>query len=160
LRLVANFDDGQVFAVTAQIPAIYTATMTGFFPREHDGEWAWRWMGAAAAWTIVNTSARPIVATLGLEASAFYRARGMELLLDGRPVELMEPAEHVQTLIIEPSRRTYRIGPLTVLPGGHELAFHPSEAPTVAGDRVHNDDGRLLSFAFGAWSWDVPSARR
>ena len=86
LRVAASFDDGQVFAVTAQTPAIYTATMTGFFPREHDGERSWRWMGADAAWTIVNTSARPIVATLGLEMSAFHRARRMELRLDGRPV--------------------------------------------------------------------------
>ena len=58
--------------------------MTGFFPREHDAEWTWRWMGKDAAWTIVNTSAQPIVATLGIEMSAFHRARRMELLLDGR----------------------------------------------------------------------------
>ena len=58
LRVAASFDDGQVFAVTAPTPAIYTATMTGFFPREHDAEWSWRWMGADAAWTIVNTSAQ------------------------------------------------------------------------------------------------------
>ena len=45
LRVAARFDDGQVFAVTARTPAIYTATMTGFFPREHDAEWTWRWMG-------------------------------------------------------------------------------------------------------------------
>ena len=110
LRVAASFDDGQVFAVTAQTPAIYTATMTGFFPREHDGERSWRWMGADAAWTIVNTSARPIVATLGLEMSAFHRARRMELLLDGRRVE------NVQTLVVEPSRRIYQIGPLTMPP--------------------------------------------
>ncbi len=54
-------------------PAIYTAAMTGFFPREHDAEWSWRWMGADAAWTIVNTSAQPIVATLDLDMSAFHR---------------------------------------------------------------------------------------
>ena len=95
--------------------------------------------GADAAWTIVNTSARPIVATLGLEMSAFHRPRRMELLLDGRPV---------QTLVVEPSRRIYQIGPLTVAPGDHELVFHPAEAPTVAGD-VHRQrrPARRLSFA-------------
>ena len=152
LRVAARFDDGQVFAVTAQIPPIYTGTMRGFFRREHDAEWTWRWMGKDASWTIVNTGAQPIVATLGLELSAFHRARRMELLLDARPVE------NVQTLVVEPSRRIYQIGPLTVAPGGHELVFHPAEAPTVASDVIDNGDGRPLSFALGTWSWDVPGA--
>jgi hypothetical protein len=144
LRVAARFDDGQVFAVTAQTPAIYTATMTGFFPREHDAEWAWRWMGADAAWTIVNTGARPIVATLGLEVSAFHHARGLELLLDGR---------HVQALVVEQSRRIHQLGPLTVIPGSHELVFHPAEVPTVASDVIDSGDRRPLSFALGTWTW-------
>ena len=151
LHVAARFDDGQVFAVTARTPVIYTATLTGFFPREHDAEWTWRWMGKHAAWTIVNTSTQPIVTTLGIELSAFHRARHMELLLDGR---------HVQTVVVEPPRRIYQIGPLTVIPGGHELVFQPSEAPTVASDVINNGDGRRLSFALGVWSWDVPSAQR
>ena len=100
--------------------------------------------GSDAAWTIVNTSAQPIVATLGLEMSAFHRARRMELLLDGRPVE---------NVVVEPARRIYQIGPLTVIPGDHELVFHPAEAPTVAGDVINNGDRRPLSFALGTWSW-------
>jgi hypothetical protein len=80
-------------------------------------------MGADAAWTIVNTSPRPIAATLDLELSAFHRTRRMELLLDRR---------HVQTLAVEPSRRLLRLGPLTVPPGAHALGFHPAEGPTVA----------------------------
>jgi hypothetical protein len=150
LRLAARFDDGQVFAVTAQTPAVYTAGMTGFFPREHDAEWAWRWMGSDAAWTIANTGAQPIAATLGLEMSAFQRARRMEVRLDGR---------HVQTLVVEPPRRHYQVGPLTVLPGNHELVFHPSEGPTVASDVINNGDRRPLSFAFGSWNWTVRSDR-
>jgi hypothetical protein len=125
--------------------------MTGFFPREHDAEWTWRWMGDHAAWTIVNTRTQPIVTTLGIELSAFDRARHMELRLDGR---------QVQTVVVEPPRRIYYIGPLTVIPGGHELAFQPSEAPTVAGDVIHNGDGRPLSFAFGVWTWNVPGGQR
>ena len=162
LRVAAGFDDGQVFAVTARTPAILTALMTGFSPREHDAEWTWRWMGTDASWTITNTRAQPIVATLGLELSAFHRARRMELLFDGRPVNNVKNVEHVehvesvQTLVVEPARRIYRIGPLTVTPGDHELAFHPSEAPTVAADVISNGDERLLSFAVGTWSWDAP----
>src|SRR5580704_16949292 len=133
LRVAARFDDGQVLAVTARTPAIYTATMTGFFPREHDAGWTWRWMGNDAAWTIVNTTLQPVVTTLGLEMSAFSRARRMELRLDGRPV-----GSQLENIVVEPSRRVYRIGPLTVTAGDHELAFLPSEAPTVAGD-ILND---------------------
>jgi hypothetical protein len=146
LRVAARFDDAQVFAVSAEQPAIYAATMTGFSPREHDGAWAWRWMGADAAWTIANTGRRPIVATLGLEMSAFHQARRMDVRLDGR---------HVQTLLVQPSRRVYQIGPIAVIPGDHELQFHPAEEPTVAGDVINNDDPRPLSFALGAWNWTV-----
>ena len=146
LTLAARFGDGQVFAVTAQTPAIYTATMTGFSPREHEAERSWRWMGAGAAWTIVNTSDRPIVATLGLEMSAFHRERHLELRLDGHPV---------QTLAVGPPRRVYQIGPLTLSPGDHELVFQPVEVPTVAGDVINNGDRRPLSFALGRWNWTV-----
>jgi hypothetical protein len=146
LPVAARFDDGQVFTVPAFTPAIHTATMTGFFPREQDAEWTWRWMANEAAWTIVNTSAQPIVATLGIELAAFYRARRMDLRLDGR---------QLQTLVAEPSRRIYQIGPLTLSPGDHELVFHPAEAPAVAGDVINNGDRRRLSFAFGTWNWSV-----
>lgn len=146
LRVAANFDDGEVFAVTARRPAIYTDTMTGFFPREHDAEWTWRWMGTDATWTVVNASAQPIVATLGIELSAFHNAREMEMRLDG---------VYAQTLVVGPLRRIYQVGPLTVAPGVHELVFHPAEAPTVARDVISNDDPRRLSFAVGTWDWGV-----
>jgi hypothetical protein len=159
LRVAANFHDGQVFAVTGSPPAIFTATMTGFSPRERDGEWSWRWMGNDAAWTIVNTTAQPIVASLAIELSAFHRARRMELRLDGHPVDNVKNVENLETLVVEPSiRRIYEIGPLTVLPGIHELVFHPAEAPTLAADvlnQIDNRDRRRLSFALGTWSWTV-----
>jgi hypothetical protein len=151
LQVAATFDDGRVFAVVARTPAIYTATMTGFFPREHDAEWKWRWMGKDGAWTIVNTSAQPIVTTLDIELSAFHNARRMELLLDGRDL---------QTLVVEPPRRIYQIGPLTVIPGDHELVFHPAEVPTVANDVINNGDRRALSFALGTWHWTIPGEQR
>jgi hypothetical protein len=148
LRVAARFADGRVFAVTATTPPIYTATMTGFFPRENDGKRSWQWMGATAAWTIVNTGARPIAATLGLDLSAFDRARRMDVLLDGRPV---------QTLVVEPARRIDQLGPLTVGPGDHQLVFHATEAPTVPDDVANNGDRRPLSFALGTWTWTVRS---
>jgi hypothetical protein len=150
LRVAASFDDGQVFAVTAPTPAIYTAAMTGFYPREHNKEWSWRWMGAGAAWTIVNTSGRTIVAVAGIEMSAFHRPRRLELLLDGQPV---------QTLLVEQPRRIYQLGSLTVTPGHHVLLFRPDEPPTVASEVIANGDSRQLSFALGTWSWIVQDER-
>jgi len=147
LRVAARFANGRVFAVTATTPPIYTATMTGFFPRENDGKRSWQWMGATAAWTIVNTGARPIVATLGLELSADPADR-MDVQLDGRPV---------QTLVVEPSRRIYQLGPLTVGPGDHQLVFHATGAPTVPDEVANNGDRRRLSFALGTWAWTVRS---
>ena len=152
MRLAVSFDDGLVFAVTARPPAIYTAVMTGFSPREHDADRSWQWMGAGAAWTIVNTTAGPIAATLDLELSAFAHPRLVELRLDGRPV---------QTLLVEPARRVYQIGPVTVLPGNHEILFHPTDPPTVASAVISDPsaDTRPLSLAFGTWSWAARSNR-
>ena len=146
LRVVAKFNDGQVLAVRARAPAIYTAAMTGFSPREHNADWTWRWMGQDAAWTIVNTRARPIVATLEIELSAFHRARQVEVRFDGRPV---------QSFVVEPPRRLYQIDSIVVPHGDHELVFHPSDAPTVADDVIKNGDRRPLSLAFGTWNWSV-----
>ncbi len=148
LRVAASFADGLVFAVTAHPPAVYTSRMTRFFPREHDADWTWRWMGADAAWTIANTRDRPIVATLDLEMSAFHHARQMDVALDGHAL---------QALVVDPARRVYRIGPLSLASGGHELVFHPAESPTVAADLIDNGDRRPLSFALGAWTWTVRS---
>jgi hypothetical protein len=141
--LAARFANGRVFAVTAPTPAVYTATMTGFFPREYDGSRSWRWMGARGEWTIVNTGTRPIVATLGLELSA-NPAERMDVRLDGR---------HLQTLDVAPSRRTYQVGPLTIGLGPHQLAFHATTAPAVPDDIGGNGDRRPLSFELGRWTW-------
>ena len=84
LRVAARFPDGRVFAVTESAPVVYTAAMTGFYAREHDGARSWRWMGADAAWTVVNTGGHPVAATLCLEVEAFRHARDLQVLLDGR----------------------------------------------------------------------------
>jgi hypothetical protein len=147
LTIAASFTDGQVFAVAAQPPTIHTAAMAGFWPREHDHEWTWRWMASQqASWTIVNSTTRSVGANLDLELSAFHHARRLELFLDGG---------RLQTVVVEPSRHTYRVGPLTVWPGYHELVFRPAEDATVASDVLDTDDTRQLSLAFGAWNWNV-----
>ena len=72
------FDDGDVFAVTAQPPAVYTRAMTGFFSREHDAQWTWRWMGTDASWIdrehrATGRSSRPSTSNI----SAFDRTRAV-----------------------------------------------------------------------------------
>jgi hypothetical protein len=151
LRVAASFTDSRVYAVAAPRPVIYTRTMTGFSPRERDRDWSWRWMGPDGAWIIANTARRPIAATLHLEVSSFHHNRHVTLLLNRKPV---------QTIVVEPERRTYLIGPLTVPPGAHELGFRPIEAPTVADDVIHNRDRRPLSVAIGSWTWSVDGERR
>jgi hypothetical protein len=150
--IAAQFDDDEdAFAVNVPPPAIYTATMTGFSPREQDAEWVWRWMGTTAAWTVINTGTQPVVATLDLEMSAFLCPRDMDVMLDGRAV---------QTLSVGPARRVYHIDAFTVPPGYHSLVFHPAESPAVADDAIHNGDRRPLSFALGTWRWSVDEGHR
>ena len=147
----AQFDDGQVFAVTERAPIVYTAALSDFFPREFHARSSWRWMAADAAWSVVNTHSGPITATLDIELAAFPRMRHLELRLD---------AHSVQVLAVERSLRDYRVGPLTLSPGEHSLAFHAVEAPSVA-DEVHdNGDKRALSFAVGKWTWTVGGGRQ
>lgn len=143
---VARFSDSEVFAVTAAAPVIYTATMDRFSPRERDAEWSWRWMGTDGTWMIVNTHPTPIVAAVDVEMSAFHQPRQLELRLDGQAV---------QTLVVEPARRIYQIGPMIVPPGDHQLVFHPADAPTVVRDVIDSRDPRPLSVALGTWTWTV-----
>ncbi|MBA2260632.1 MAG: hypothetical protein H0W18_17225 [Acidobacteria bacterium] len=151
LEVAARFGDGEVFAVTARTPLVYTAQMTAFYSREYDESWTWRWMGPEASWKVVNRSDRPIIAAVDVEMTAFHGARRLKLLLDGR---------EVQTLIVQERRGLNRIGPLALTPGDHELVFHPTDPPTVADDLMNNGDRRPLSFGFGTWHWAVESERR
>lgn len=150
LRMVAWFDDAEVFAVTAARPQVYTARMAGFSPRESTETETWRWMGDAASWTVVNTSAATVVAVVDVDLSAFLRARRVRMLLDGRAV---------QDLTVGTTRQSYRLGPFTLTPGPHMLAFHPEDPPTIADDVVNNGDDRALSIAAGSWRWLVEGSR-
>jgi hypothetical protein len=144
LRVAARFSDGRVFAVTAAAPAVYTAAMAGFYSREHDGARSWRWMGADASWTVVNTGEHPVAASLCLELEAFQHPRTMEVRLDGHGM---------QTLVADPGRRMYQLASMTIGPGEHRLVFRAADAVVSAG----GDDQRVLSFALGPWTWTTES---
>jgi len=151
LRVAARFPDGRVFAVTEGAPAVYTAAMTGFYSREHDGARSWRWMGADGAWTVVNTGGHPVAARLCLEVEAFRHARDLQVLLDGLSV---------QTLVADPRRRVYELEPMTIGPGTHQLVFRAVDAPLPAGDADRPGDHRRLSFAIGPWTWTAEAGPR
>ena len=148
---IADFFDGRVFTIAARVQSVYTARMTAFYPREHDETWAWRWMGSQASWTIVNRTARPIVALVDVEMTAFHRARRLKVLLDGSEVQALTVAER---------RGPNRLGPLDLTPGTHELLFQPVDPPSVANDLTTNGDRRPLSFGIGAWQWQIEGERR
>jgi hypothetical protein len=143
-RVAADLEDGQVLAVTASHPQIYTAAMPGFFRREHSAQGTWRWMAKDAAWSITNTGGRRIEATLEVELWAFRHERRMELRLDGH---------HVQNVAVTRARHFYKVGPLVVPPGDHALTFHAAEAPTNGDERFSNR--RAVSIAVGTWRWTV-----
>jgi hypothetical protein len=71
----------------------------------------------------------------------------MTLLVDG---------QQEQTILVQPLRRTYHTGALSLTPGSHEVTFRPVEPATVADDAIGNGDRRRLSFALGSWKW-IPS---
>jgi hypothetical protein len=151
LRPVADRLDGRVFAVVVPPPAVYTASMRGFFPREFDDATTWRWMRSGdASWTVVNPGARPLVATLSVELFAFHRPREVAVTIDGQPV---------RTLVVGPHRATFEVGPLSVSPGSHQLVFQPVEPATPVRAVVAAGDPRALSIALGSWAWRAREER-
>jgi hypothetical protein len=146
LQVAAELQDGKVLAITARPALIYVVASAGFYPREHEGPRSWEWMGASAAWTLVNSQEHTVSVFLDLELSAFHHPRKLELLLDGG---------HLQALTVVPHRRTYRVGPFALLPGHHAIVFRALDAPTVAADVIHNGDPRPLTFALATWKWSL-----
>jgi hypothetical protein len=139
----ARFADADLLTVTQHEPLVYTQQITGFWPREHDQQTTWRWMGADASWTIVTKTPRPRV-VLHVKMSAFHVPRTLAVRLDGGTE---------QTLLVDQRPDTYRIGPLALGAGAHLLTFHSTAPATTADDVLRNGDRRALSFSIGTWKW-------
>jgi hypothetical protein len=144
LRAQATIDTLTVFSVAGPPPPVYTSEMVGFWPREHDDRWTWRWAGAEASWRVVNRRDRTVRAHVDIQLRAVAGARNLTLRMDGQPALRLVAGESV---------RLYRVGPFTLTPGEHALVFRGAEPPTVADLRLHNGDPRALSFAVGTWRW-------
>jgi hypothetical protein len=152
LGAAARFADGDVLALLEPPSLIRTIRIEGFYPAEFDAASTWRWMrGREGSWTIVNISARALMASINIETAAFHEPRHLSVVVDGAPVE---------DLVIEPDRAIRRIGPFAVGPGEHTLLFRAVSVPIVADALLHNGDQRPLSVAFGDWRWSVDEGQR
>lgn len=145
-----RFPTADVFPVIAPPPVVYTLQMVGFYPREYDQAWTWRWMTETASWRVRNTSRRTVAAAASVEMATVRGTRRLRLTLDG---------DDVQTLDVAEPRHVERIGPFLLRPGDHELAFAPGAPAESAAALLHNGDARALSFRIGEWHWSVGAHR-
>jgi hypothetical protein len=144
LRVVDDRLDGRVFALGGTAPRVYAAGMRGFFPREHDDSWSWRWMGQSAALTLVNAGTSGATVAFDLEMSAFEWPRVLQITLGGRPI---------QKIVATVGRRLHRLGPLPLEPGSNVLTLEALTPATAPSDVMGTDDLRPLSVAVGTWEW-------
>jgi hypothetical protein len=142
LRDEARFAAADVFSINPRT-LVYTIATAGFWPREYDGASTWRWMSTDASWTIVTSAARPRV-TLEIEIRAFGTSRPLSVRLDDRAP---------QSLQIATDSATYRIGPVTLAAGTHQLTFHSPAPPIRPDDVIGGGDRRPLGFRVGDWTW-------
>jgi hypothetical protein len=137
-------DDGRLFAVLANRPALVTTVAGGFYDREYlDGE-TWRWMQQIGRWRVMNTTAATLTATATLELSPFAAPRSLALAIDGRPLTQLD---------LTMGSRVYAVGPIAIAPGPHELTFTALE-PGLRPDQLTDaKDRRLLTVAWKRWTW-------
>lgn len=147
LRLAVQYDTVALWTVTALRPPVYVDTLTGWSDRERHPDapgHSWRWMGAEATWTIVNTGRDVIRAQLTAELWAFHHAREIVVSLDSNEVEALQ---------IATTRRGHVMRPLVLSPGTHTLTFRASTPPDRPAGLGLGDDQRALSLAIGRWHW-------
>jgi hypothetical protein len=136
-----EFEDGWILEVKAERPRVYVSAMRGFYPREHEGQATWRWMGQMGTLQVVAT--RESVGTvLELELSAFPGHRRVEWSLDGRRRGELE-------VVAGWRRYALPLGPLASAESTLTLACR--EPAIIANDVLHNDDSRALGLAVGSW---------
>ena len=109
--------------------------MTGFWPREHDGDRTWRWMGPTRPGRSSRPTPRPRV-TLDVDLQRVPRRTSARGAARRRRANRRSSSTRVA--------RTYRIGPLTLTAGAHQLTFHSTAPPTVADDVLGNGDRRAV----------------
>ncbi len=149
LRLAASFATARVYRVAAPAPPLVVVGMLGFHPWEGKGPDRTRWMKQTGSWTIMNTTDHDQTVFLDLDAGAFAGPRHLAVALDGRPV-----AE----VLVDDGARGYRIGPMALSPGTHQLEFRSLEPAVRPADVSQSRDRRPLAIRILRWSW-LPAGR-
>jgi len=149
LEVAITFADATVYTVTQSVPPLATIAAAGFFGYEHKGEDRWQWMSPKGQWTVRNTTPDPQTATLSVDLVAIGMPRRVTISLDGAPVA---------SLLVDVSRKAHAIGPWTLTPGDHTLAFVADGDPVRPSDVAGTTDRRPLTIAFRHTHWSRVAA--
>jgi len=143
--VVREYTDSPVLAIIAAKPAVFRAEFVAFAPRRSDARGSWRAMTEHGAWKVVNTTSRPVLATLEAKLSSWPWSQRLDTAIDGRPGPgALIPAGHHRCLI----------GPLSLLAGDSVLMFHTR--PVTASDALAPPVGERRqprALAIGTWRW-------
>ena len=148
ITLARAFPDSNVYSVATTLPRVVTVSTSGFFDYEHqDSDW-WRWMSPAGTWTVRNTTAIAQRVALSVDLVPIGVPRTLSLTVDGA-----QPT----TVALDLTRKQYTLGPWTLPPGDHVLAFAADGEPTRPSDVADSKDVRPLTVAFRNDRWiDAP----
>jgi len=122
-----------------------TVAASGFYDYEHQNDDWWRWMSPRGQWTVRNTTAAPQRVTLTVVLVPIGSPRNLTASFDAGPAT---------SLPLAMARREYTLGPFTLAPGDHTLAFTADGEPTRPSDLVDDSkDTRSLTVAFRNERW-------
>jgi hypothetical protein len=145
LKLAHDFPDSHVYAVDTTMPPVVTIALSGFFDYEHQGDYWWRWMSPNGRWTVRNTTTTPQTVALTVDLVPVGTPRTLTMTIDGQ-----SPVSQALGM----TRRQYTLGPWTLTPGDHVVAFSADGEPTRPSDLVEDSkDSRRLTVAFSNERW-------
>jgi hypothetical protein len=148
IALAHELPDSHVYTVATTLPPVVTVSTRGFYDYEHqDDDW-WRWMSPAGLWTVRNTTGTPQRIALNVDLVPIGVPRTLTVTIDGAPTA---------TMALGMARKEYTLGPWTLAPGDHVLAFAADGDPTRPSDVADSKDVRPLTVAFRNDRWiDAP----
>jgi hypothetical protein len=144
--------DADVFRVDAG-PGPYLADISGFHRREYASGETWRWSRGHAAFrlTIHRTAGREAgEVSLALTLAAFGVPRQVAVSCDGQVVARLD---------VTPVRAVYRIGPVPLPPGVHEITIASDDPPVSPASLGVSPDRRRLGIQWLGWRVDQEETR-
>jgi hypothetical protein len=145
IAVAEDFPDSHVYTVASTLPPVVTVSATGFYEYEHQNDDWWRWMSPKGQWTVRNTTTMVQRVTLSVDLVPIGTPRTLTVTLDGGPPT---------ALSLGMTRQQHTLGPWTLTPGNHTLAFAADGEPTRPSDLVDDSkDRRPLAIAFRNENW-------